>query len=319
MQLHKYLFLFILVISVSFIPFIGIYSIMSEGPSDLSVSLLINLPVCMFIGGVDFLFIRAMSSSSVRNNALRLIIDMVVTTLLCVCIITGLNFIFTDFTFTDLIKSGLPAIPWNWVATLLIELFFYNNRQQEVEREKAKYQLEALRNQINPHFLFNSLNVLASLAYTDGEKANLFTKRLSAVYRYLLSNNSNQTVPIGDELEFVNKYIYLIRARFGESVKVDISDLRNSSSGHIIPVSIQMLVENAIKHNVCTVQSPLKIRITIDDRHISVSNNLQLRSMSAKSGIGLRNIERQYALQNKSIAVSRTPSVFSVTLPVLNG
>ena len=217
----------------------------------------------------------------------------------------------------DLIRSALPAIPWNWVVTLLIELFFYNNRQQEIEREKANYQLFALRNQINPHFLFNSLNVLASLAYTDGEKANIFTKRLSAVYRYLLSNRDNRTVGIDEELDFTNKYLYLEQVRFGDSIKVSTDDMRSGKTGSIIPASIQMLVENAIKHNMFSKELPLELKIVITDTEITVSNNLRPRNTSAGTGIGLQNIERQYALHNKQVTVSRTGTDFKVTIPVI--
>ena len=98
----------------------------------------------------------------------------------------------------DIFKSSLPVIPWNWIAVFQIEIFFYNLQQTEmekrlavIEKERALYQFEVLKNQINPHFLFNSLNVLASLTYQDAEKANLFTKKLSTVYRYLLTTHGN--------------------------------------------------------------------------------------------------------------------------------
>ncbi|WP_297072879.1 sensor histidine kinase [uncultured Duncaniella sp.] len=314
---HKYIVLFIIVISISFIPFIGIYSLMSDKPENLMDSLLTNLPVCLLIGGFDYFFIKKTAGLPIANNSIRLIIDLIATTTTCVFIICVLNYLLTDFTVRDLIRSALPAIPWNWVVTLLIELFFYNNRQQEIEREKANYQLFALRNQINPHFLFNSLNVLASLAYTDGEKANIFTKRLSAVYRYLLSNRDNRTVGIDEELDFTNKYLYLEQVRFGDSIKVSTDDMRSGKTGSIIPASIQMLVENAIKHNMFSKELPLELKIVITDTEITVSNNLRPRNTSAGTGIGLQNIERQYALHNKQVTVSRTGTDFKVTIPVI--
>lgn len=323
MKQQKYIILFILVTSVSFIPFIGftgIYSIIGWNHDDIALHLLINLPVCAIIGCSDYFLINWLAKVCIQNKPMRLVMDLTVTTITCVAIICILNFILSDFSFstTELMKSALPAIPWNWVVSLLIELFFYNNRQQEIEREKANYQYIALRNQINPHFLFNSLNTLASLAYIDGEKANLFTKRLSSVYRYLLSNNGNRTVEIDHELEFVNKYLYLEQVRFENAIDVEIQDRRQSKLGRVVPASIQMLVENAIKHNSCSKESPLSIRIIVDNDNVTVLNNLQPRKNIAPSGVGLENIRRQYELLDKRITVIKTDKEFIVTLPTIH-
>lgn len=318
MKQQRYIPLFIIVISISFIPFIGIYSLMSGNEEDMVRRLLINLPVCFVIGLSDYLLIKKMATAPIHSNSIRLVIDLIATTSTCVFIICILNHLLADFSLQELIRSALPAIPWNWVVTLLIELFFYNTRQHEIEKEKANYQLAALRNQINPHFLFNSLNALASLAYTDAEKANLFAKRLSAVYRYLLTNNEALTVDINEELKFVDKYLYLEQIRFGEALNVNIRDTRDTKRGHIIPASIQMLVENAIKHNICTTATPLEIDITISDRHVTVSNNLNPRQNTGISGTGLRNIRRQYALRNKKISVMQSASRYEVSLPVID-
>jgi len=317
MKQYRYILLFIIVVSVSFVPFIGIYCIITGREDYLLKNIVINLPVCLMIGSFDYLFIRLMSGVSSLGNSLRLTADIVVTTVACVFIVCFLNFIFSDFGVRELVKSALPAVPWNWVVTLLIELFFYNNRQQEIEKEKANYQLAALRNQINPHFLFNSLNVLASLAYIDAEKTNIFAKRLSAVYRYLLSNGERTTVSIDEELEFAHKYIYLEQVRFGDSLKVEMTDGRVEKGGRIIPASVQMLVENAIKHNVCTSESPLVINIVVTDDKVTVTNNLRLRRKVAASGVGLKNIRRQYALHNQAISLEFTDKTFTVTLPVM--
>lgn len=317
MKQYRYILLFIIVVSISFVPFIGIYSIMSGTEDNIPERLAINMPVCLMICSLDYVVIRMMSGIPSLSNSMRLTADIIVTTVACVFIVCFLNFLLSDFGIRELVKSVLPAVPWNWVVTLLIELFFYNNRQQEMEKEKANYQLAALRNQINPHFLFNSLNVLASLAYIDAEKTNIFAKRLSAVYRYLLSNGERTTVGVDEELEFVHKYVYLEQVRFGDSLKVEIADGRAGKGGRIIPASIQMLVENAIKHNVCTSESPLVIQIAVTDDKVTVTNNLRLRQKVASSGVGLRNIRRQYALHNQAISVEFTDKTFTVTLPVM--
>lgn len=185
----RYVFLFIFVISISFIPFMGIYSIMIGRPENLWWTILVNIPACLLLGVCDFLLVKK-TQHKVRSNVIRLITDIMVTTVTTIVIICGLNLLLmdaADATPHVLLKSAVPAIPWNWIVTLLIELFFYNEQQQKIEREKSHYQFMALRNQINPHFLFNCLNVLSSLAYSDAEKANNFAKRLASVYRYILS------------------------------------------------------------------------------------------------------------------------------------
>jgi LytS/YehU family sensor histidine kinase len=241
-----------------------------------------------------------------------------VTTIITIVIICGLNLMLMDATSQVLLKSAVPAIPWNWIVTLIIELFFYNERQQKIEREKSHYQFIALRNQINPHFLFNCLNVLSSLAYSDAEKANTFAKRLASVYRYILSTNESQIVDIEDEIAYVNKYIYLEQVRFGDYLSVIIEDVRTTKKGHIIPVSVQQLVENAIKHNICSKEFPLKIEVLIDDIDIKVVNNVQLRKTSYGTGVGLDNIRRQYALHNHHITVSVSDTTFTVSLPIIH-
>ncbi len=312
----RYIVLFIFVISISFLPFIGIYWIISGRPENLWLTTILNIPACFLIGICDYLLVKT-GQKIVRSNTLRIVTDLIITTVTSVTIICGLNLILMDVSLHTLIKSAVPSIPWNWVVTLLIELYFYNARQQRIEREKASYQFIALRNQINPHFLFNSLNVLSSLAYSDAEKANLFAKRLSSVYRYILSTSESQTVEINDELTCVNKYVFLEQVRFGGSLIVTTDDRRSIQNGSIIPVSLQQLVENAIKHNVCSKEAPLKIKITIDDTAIKVVNNRQLRKSSYGRGVGLDNIRHQYALHNLSISVTETDNSFSVTLPII--
>lgn len=290
---------------------------MTGRPENLWWTILVNIPACLLLGICDFLLVKK-TQQMVKRNVIRVITDLMVTTIITIVIICGLNLMLMDATSQVLLKSAVPAIPWNWIVTLIIELFFYNERQQKIEREKSHYQFIALRNQINPHFLFNCLNVLSSLAYSDAEKANTFAKRLASVYRYILSTNESQIVDIEDEIAYVNKYIYLEQVRFGDYLSVIIEDVRMTKKGHIIPVSVQQLVENAIKHNICSKEFPLKIEVLIDDIDIKVVNNVQLRKTSYGTGVGLDNIRRQYALHNHHITVSVSDTTFTVSLPIIH-
>ena len=187
----------------------------------------------------------------------------------------------------------------------------------EIEREKAVYQFAALKNQINPHFLFNSLNVLSSLAYKSPELTNGFAKKLSSVYRYLLSTAQQPSVTLDEEIKFVQTYIYLEKTRFDDSIEISISDYSRWKNRDVIPASVQILVENAIKHNIATSEHPLHINIAIGDNGITVSNNLQLRNNVAKSGIGLENLKKQYVIFGQRIEITRTDRAFSVSMPFL--
>ena len=168
------------------------------------------------------------------------------------------------------------------------------------------------------HFLFNSLNVLASLAYEDAEKTNRFAKKLSGVYRYLLTTHDRPSVSVAEELAFVESYLYLERIRFGNALRIEIADCERWYDRQIIPASVQMLVENALKHNIATPEMPLTVQISVSPEGIAVVNNLQLRSSVMRSGIGLKNLQHQYALYDRRIEIESADASFTVKIPFLN-
>lgn len=259
-----------------------------------------------------------------RNNAVRILVDIVLTTALVVLLTYILNFLLMGGhgNFWHILRSSLPVVPWNWIIVLQIEIFFYSLQRSEmekqmavIEKEKALYQFEVLKNQINPHFLFNSLNVLASLAYQDTEKTNRFAKKLSTVYRYLLTTHGRATVTVQEELSFVESYLYLKHIRFGDALHVEIEDDLRNHHCLVIPASIQMLVENALKHNISTKKSPLIVHISIGNEGITVRNNLQLRNYVASNRAGLKNLQRQYALYGTLVEILKDEKEFVVKLP----
>ncbi|NJO91189.1 MAG: histidine kinase [Chloroflexia bacterium] len=155
-------------------------------------------------------------------------------------------------------------------------------REEKLKTEVIKLEYEALKNQVNPHFLFNSLNALTSLV-TDNEEAVKFIKMLSEVYRYVLEQKDKEVVPLYKEMNFVTAYAYLHKIRFGENFQMEIEIQEGSKN--VVPLSIQMLVENAIKHNVVSDEEPLKITIYQKDDYVIVENNLQPKSMVKDSNI----------------------------------
>lgn len=200
--------------------------------------------------------------------------------------------------------------------------FLLRGRQATLDKEihqkesiRAKY--EALKSQVSPHFLFNSLNALTNLVYEDQDKAAKFIKQLSEVYRYVLDTRDKEVVPIEEEKRFLKSYLFLQQIRFGDKLKLEV-DLERTNT-LVAPLVLQMLVENAIKHNVISEEDPLHIRIFQQDGYIVVENDLQRKSVLVgdSPGLGLDNIARRYEfLSDKKVEVIKNGK-FSVRLPII--
>ena len=228
-------------------------------------------------------------------------------TLLSVCIVVGL-----------LVTSILLAIE-------ISMQFFYNwkNSLLEIEKHKtetAQAQLQNLKNQINPHFLFNNLSVLSSLVYKDQDKAVDFINQLSKVYRYLLDNRNSELVTLENEMTFIHSYTYLLKIRFDKNILFNIDIEPTMQQRLIPPMSLQMLIENAIKHNEISNELPLTISISAAKEVLSISNNLQLRSNAEPSSkTGLQNIiDRYQYFTTNEVKVINDEKTFNVTLPLLH-
>ncbi len=206
-------------------------------------------------------------------------------------------------------------------------IIYFNSKLKdsrlEAERLKtinAESQFESLRNQINPHFLFNSFNVLTELVHKDADIATNFIQQLSRVYRYLLYNQESEIVSLKAEMEFVEAFIFLLRIRFGESIAIhtDLSD-QQMESYSIPPAAMQIPVENAIKHNIVSKKRPLTIKIFLDGDHLVVRNNLQRRQTYIESGgLGLQNIQQRFAyLTQQEVQIEENETHFTVKLPLV--
>lgn len=285
-------------------------------------NLIVNLPLFIIPGLIDYGIIRFLHTKVWKSSILgHILFDVII-----VSIITGsMSFISAHiFSSPNPLYQVSAFLMINSIIVLFIELLLYHNAQMnnektimEIEKEKALYQLNALKSQVNPHFLFNSLNVLASLTYQDPSLANTFAKKFANVYRYILTTSESQTVDLINELNFVKTYVYLEEMRFVRSLKVRIIDNAKYHNAQVIPVSIQTLVENAIKHNIATEAQPLEIIITVEKEGVKVCNNIQLRSNINKTGMGLKNLQHQYTLSGQKIRISNSDRTFNVFLPYL--
>ena len=196
------------------------------------------------------------------------------------------------------------------------------NTMVEAERLKTisvESQFEALRNQINPHFLFNSLNVLSEVVHQDADLASNFIKQLANVYRYLLYNQENKTVSLKTEMEFIEAFVFLLKIRFDDQVIVNNDTATvDQEVFQLPPASVQLLVENAIKHNVTSRKRPLQINIFTEGDYLVVQNVIQRKANQAAGGVGLNNIRMRYQhLVNKEVEVREEGGVFVVKLPMI--
>ena len=216
------------------------------------------------------------------------------------------------------------------VLDLIVTYFYYSTyitnhwiksieKNEELKRENLLAKYEALKNQVNPHFLFNNLNTLSGMVEQKHEKTTDFIKKLSDIYRYVLEQNDKELVSIKDEIKFVDDYVFLTKMRFGEGLIFN-SHLTKVQNLQVAPLGLQMLVENAIKHNIISDDMPLKIEMEIEDGFVIVRNNLQ-KKKTINSGIeplGLETLKKRYAyLSGVSVEVIESDGKFIVKLPII--
>lgn len=194
-------------------------------------------------------------------------------------------------------------------------------RAERLEKENVQAQFAALKSQVNPHFLFNSLSILSSLVHTDADLSEKFIDQLSRAYRYILEQKDNERVLLKTEIDFIQAYRFLLNIRFENKFDVFIDVPEADQTRYLIaPLTLQLLVENAVKHNRMSAKEPLRVRIHLDGDYLTVQNNLQLRPQSEKStGVGLQNIITRYALlTEQSVWVGESDGNFVVKIPLLS-
>jgi LytS/YehU family sensor histidine kinase len=217
-----------------------------------------------------------------------------------------------------LIIAGI--VLWD-LGIFLIRKWRYSQLQVErFKKESAESKFETLRAQVNPHFLFNSMNTLSSLIYEDPQKAGQFIREFSDVYRYILDTREKDTVDLRDELVFIRSYMFLLQLRHENRLFLAENIPDAYGNRQIVPAALQLLIENAIKHNIAAISKPLTIRLFVDDQeYLVVTNNLQRKEVGApSSGFGLKSISSRYAyLTDKPVQVDEDGSFFSVKIPLI--
>lgn len=213
------------------------------------------------------------------------------------------------------------------VFTLIYEILFLTNEKESEHQESArlnsaltKAQLTALKNELDPHFIYNALNTLSWLIKKDQQKADLFIDKLSEVYRYFLINRQRKYVTLAEELEFIEKYFFLLQVRYENKIQLT-TDVNNHDVNNItiLPCALQLLVENAIKHNAFSEADPLSIRVTINEHNIFVINTKRQGKIPFYSTrLGLSNLKERYQLAGaQPVTVESGKDYFMVRLPML--
>ncbi|GAB3711904.1 hypothetical protein GCM10027592_49950 [Spirosoma flavus] len=193
-------------------------------------------------------------------------------------------------------------------------------QNEQLKKNKLKHQLDTLKAQINPHFLFNSLNSLSMLIHDNPKQAEAFVDEISSVYRYLLRANDQALTTLAQEIQFIKSYFQLLKTRYGTSINLRIDVADGCLDCLIPPLTLQLLVENAVKHNIMLPSSPLVVEITIQGRSLVVQNNLQRKNTPVLSNqVGLANISTKYRLLGQTnISIREDNGQFTVVLPLLS-
>ena len=234
--------------------------------------------------------------------------------------VTGLNVKnYTQSAIGDMLLAAI-LIGFYETAYYMTALTKSLKAQEQLKRQNVESQLEILKNQVKPHFLFNSLNTLTSLIPDEPDLAVDYVQKLSKVYRYILEIKDKKLIPLQEELDCIKAYLFMLKIRFGENLKTEIDETGLNFNHHIVPLSLQLLVENAVKHNIISNKKPLKITMRKGDNgFLLVSNNLQPKAQQMPStGTGLNNIKSRYEiLSNQEVKVTVTEKAFTVALPLI--
>ena len=272
-----------------------------------------------------------------QRNKIKLLIAFLlagsfITTIVASGIVLLVSMLLHNHSFSETYIPLKLNLIYAWLANLLFHLlnaiFFYFKEYktkwmeaEELKRMSAQAELQLVKNQVNPHFLFNNLNVLSSLIMQNNAEANRFIEEFSKVYRYILHNHEKELVELKTELHFINPYIFLLETRFAGGLKISLDIPDDYNNYHIIPAALQMLIENAIKHNVVSRNKPLHIDVHVNGNNtIVVSNNLQTKqSVESSTGIGLQNIIKRYRIvSNRDVLIEHDDTNFKVVLPLIN-
>ncbi|HEY1025742.1 MAG TPA: histidine kinase [Sphingobacteriaceae bacterium] len=279
----------------------------------------------LLIAAVILLFDKL--SARIRHAAVRIICEAAVVAVVAFFVLDRLYIILEDSPSPSIYKTfiGMNALGTAFVYLFQKGLFLKQQAAEKVnetgvlQKDLNQYRLHALKNQVNPHFLFNSLSVLSSLVHKDANLAEQFVVRLSQAYTYILAQKEAGLVSLEEELRFAESYFFLLRIRFESKLQLEI-DVPQGGEYSVPPLILQLLLENAVKHNRMSAARPLKITIRQEGMTLVITNNVHRRDAGEEStGLGLENIRKRYSMiTSERVLVNAGVESFSVSLPILD-
>lgn len=339
MAYKKYIQPLLLVTLICTVLFFGFFT-EEKTVESFALTVAICLIYSIIIGGGNLLLNEELDrrfswASQTRRRAIYGIICTIILNVVLVLVCNYINFVVLQGEEPSLFFSGyMNFIHWLTInISLLISAVLHargfmvalqrTTRSQVVEQKliakTANAQFESLKNQLDPHFLFNSLNVLSSLIDENTESAQEFTSSMSKVYRYVLEQKDKELVSVEEELEFARTYSELLKTRFEDSVNFDFNVQQEDLKAFVVPLSLQLLLENCIKHNFATEAKPLRAKISSNGESLCIENNFQPRELAKeRQGIGLANIVQRYSLLTKrNVYIEKSDESFQVKIPLL--
>jgi len=327
-------------LQILFIPLLGMFipyisGIVRYKSYSLSSLLLINL-YFVFVSfciwrGCSWLHMQIRRKSPIDLNPFKKIGAICISSILYSGIASGIfcflwmKYSSDKFHWNSLLRFIVFSIMAALLFALMYEVIFLSKERErdnrivdQLDNELNRIEMRALRNELDPHFIFNSLNTLSYLIGKDDDKAQQFNNKLAHVYKYFLVNKDKELIPLDTEMDFVENYTFLLQIRFDNTMQLDIDikkEILNSTS--IIPGSVQLLIENAIKHTQFTSADPLRIYISTEKNYLKVENTFRQKTVNNSTRIGLKNLNAQYMLVlNKSIIIEKNEKKFLVKLPL---
>ena len=320
---------------------IQLLNVLLGTPFKLGIHLLINfaftLLYCFSLGFANSYIIYRLDNHfnkekfSKKRIVVNILLSFIVTVLIIFLLRVFEEVIVSGKSFKVYIANESPA---NFIVAIVITFiiiisfylvhFYKAYKDNQVKEQKiiagtASAKFESLKNQLDPHFLFNSLNVLSSLIEENPENAQKFTTSLSKIYRYVLEQRDKELVSVEEELQFAKTYMNLLKMRFENSITYELPEKFGNEEAKVVPLSLQLLLENCIKHNIVSESKPLHIKIAIEENQLTITNNLQKKEvLQDRKGVGLQNIVNRYAILTKrNVLVEENDNHFKVFLPIL--
>ena len=296
-------------------------------PTDLVINSSITLMFSIFIWYYNIYSLPKFSSQRTNKSLFnwKLLLSVVLGILIMIILVIGHQELFQISKMDAPIMFELRGVLINLIVYMFLHLLFQNYQTQqmgiELERTHAVNlgaQYELLKQQVNPHFLFNSLNTLKSMVEIQDPQSADFILKLSDFYRFTLESRKMDLIPLREELQILDSYFYLLKARFEDGFILHNNVDEKQYDSAIPPFTLQLLIENCIKHNVVSLDKPLEIKLYTEDNFLVIENQIQLKRGVLSTGVGLDNINQRFMhLVHKEIEIDKTETIFKVKIPLI--